>query len=101
MHLAGVSPAEKGKILSSVLRDHGDELPQAFTVVSPEMVRVRREPRAWGQVRLIKAPVAGVGQVAHAVRRVAGLALARDVEIADWRQPIFSSLLPAPAEAVA
>lgn len=44
IRLAGVSPAEQGKIVSSALRDHARELPGAFTLVTSEMVRIRREP---------------------------------------------------------
>jgi predicted nuclease of predicted toxin-antitoxin system len=41
MRLAGLSPATKAELVSSVVRDHGEELLHTFTVVTPGMVRVR------------------------------------------------------------
>jgi predicted nuclease of predicted toxin-antitoxin system len=44
MRLAGLSPAGKADLVSSVVRDHGGKLRHTFTVITPGMVRVR--PRA-------------------------------------------------------
>ena len=41
MRLAGLSPASKAEIVSSVIRDHGEQLMYTFTVVAPGMVRLR------------------------------------------------------------
>lgn len=42
LRLAGLSQIEKAKIVSSAIRDHSNELPQSFAVVSPGMVRIRK-----------------------------------------------------------
>jgi predicted nuclease of predicted toxin-antitoxin system len=44
MRLAGLSPARKAELVSSVVQDHAEKLLNTFTVVTPGMVRVR--PRA-------------------------------------------------------
>jgi predicted nuclease of predicted toxin-antitoxin system len=44
MRLAGLPSAGKAELISSVVRDHGEQLIHIFTVVTPDMVRVR--PRA-------------------------------------------------------
>jgi predicted nuclease of predicted toxin-antitoxin system len=41
MRLAGLSPARKAEVMSSVVRVHGERLIRAFTVVTPGMVRLR------------------------------------------------------------
>jgi predicted nuclease of predicted toxin-antitoxin system len=41
MRLAGLSPARKAEVVSSVVHDHGERLIHTFTVVTPGMVRVR------------------------------------------------------------
>jgi predicted nuclease of predicted toxin-antitoxin system len=41
MRLAGLSPATKAELVSSVVRDHGEQLVHTFTVVTPGIVRVR------------------------------------------------------------
>lgn len=41
MRLAGLSPASKAELVSSLVRDHGGQLMHAFTVITPGMVRVR------------------------------------------------------------
>jgi predicted nuclease of predicted toxin-antitoxin system len=41
IRLAGLSPATKAMLVSAVVREHATELSQAFTVVSPGMVRIR------------------------------------------------------------
>jgi predicted nuclease of predicted toxin-antitoxin system len=42
LRLAGLSPATKATMVSAVVREHGSELPEAFTMVSPGMLRIRR-----------------------------------------------------------
>jgi len=44
MRLAGLSPAGKADLVSSVVHDHGEKLINTFTVLTPGMVRIR--PRA-------------------------------------------------------
>ena len=41
IRLAGLSPTEKARIVASVITSRGADLPQAFTVIAPRMVRVR------------------------------------------------------------
>ncbi|MHC1741846.1 MAG: DUF5615 family PIN-like protein [Syntrophobacteraceae bacterium] len=41
MRLAGLSPASKAELVSSVVRAHGGLLMYTFTVVTPGMVRIR------------------------------------------------------------
>ena len=41
MRLAGLSPAGKAELVSSVIREHGEELMHTFTVIAPGMVRIR------------------------------------------------------------
>jgi predicted nuclease of predicted toxin-antitoxin system len=43
IRLAGLSARRKAWVVAEALREHGHEMPHAFTVVSPGMVRVRRE----------------------------------------------------------
>ena len=40
--LAGLSTNEKAEIISQVIAEHGDELLQAFSVVTEKAVRIRR-----------------------------------------------------------
>jgi len=42
LRLAGLSQIEKAKIVSSVIRDHSNQLSRSFTVVSAGMVRIRK-----------------------------------------------------------
>ena len=42
IRLAGLSPTEKARIVAPIIASRGAELPQAFTVITPKMVRVRR-----------------------------------------------------------
>ena len=42
IRLAGLLPAEKARIVASVITSRGTELPQAFTVIAPRAVRIRR-----------------------------------------------------------
>jgi len=42
IRLAGLLPAEKARIVASVITSRGTELPQAFTVIASRAVRIRR-----------------------------------------------------------
>lgn len=42
IRLAGLSPASKAEIVSSCFDSHSAELPRAFTVISPQAIRIRR-----------------------------------------------------------
>ena len=42
VRLAGLSPRTKAAIVSAAVRDRGREMPRAFTVVSPGLIRIRR-----------------------------------------------------------
>ena len=42
IRLAGIPAREKAALVSEVLRDHGGELEQAFTVLTPKTIRIRR-----------------------------------------------------------
>ena len=42
VRLAGLSPRTKAELVSMAVRHHGHEMPGAFTVVSPGLIRVRR-----------------------------------------------------------
>lgn len=44
IRLAGLLPETKAKIVSVVVRDREAELPGAFTVISPGIVRIRPRP---------------------------------------------------------
>ncbi len=41
LRLAGLSPEAKATVVSSTVREHGSELADAFSVLSPGMVRIR------------------------------------------------------------
>jgi predicted nuclease of predicted toxin-antitoxin system len=41
IRLAGLSPESKARVVSGVIRERGGEIPGAFTVISPGMVRIR------------------------------------------------------------
>ena len=41
MRLAGLSPASKAELVSSVIREHDEQIRNTFTVITPGMVRVR------------------------------------------------------------
>ena len=43
VRLAGLSTSRKATIVSDAIRMHGSEMPNAFTVISPGMVRIRRD----------------------------------------------------------
>jgi predicted nuclease of predicted toxin-antitoxin system len=42
IRLEGLDNATKAEVVSQAVRDNGADLPGAFTVVSPELVRLRR-----------------------------------------------------------
>ena len=44
IRLAGLSPEAKTRVVSGVIRERGGEIPGAFTVISPGMVRIRPSP---------------------------------------------------------
>lgn len=43
VRLFGLPPARKSEIVSAVIREHGTELPTAFTVIAPGLTRIRRQ----------------------------------------------------------
>lgn len=43
LRLAGLSQESKGEAVASVIRDHADELKQAFGVITPGMTRIRHK----------------------------------------------------------
>jgi predicted nuclease of predicted toxin-antitoxin system len=43
IRLPGLSPLLKASIVSDAIRLHGDDMLHAFTVISPGMVRIRRD----------------------------------------------------------
>lgn len=42
IRLAGLTPEKKADVVSAAVREHGDKMPGAFTVITPGIVRVRR-----------------------------------------------------------
>lgn len=42
LRLAGLSPEKKAAIVSTSLQIHGDEMAEAFTVISPANLRIRK-----------------------------------------------------------
>lgn len=45
VRLDGFSPAERAEIIARVVREHESELPGAFAVIKPRIVRIRPNPR--------------------------------------------------------
>ena len=43
VRLAGLSPKVKAKVVIGAIKDHAEELLQAFTVITPVTVRIRRK----------------------------------------------------------
>ena len=43
LRLAGLSQESKREAIASVIRDHADELQQAFAVITPGVVRIRHK----------------------------------------------------------
>ena len=44
IRLAGLSPQSKAELVAVAVRDHSDELPGAFSVLSRGMIRIRNQP---------------------------------------------------------
>ena len=44
IRLAGLSKESKADLVADALRGHSDELPGAFSVLSPGMIRIRNQP---------------------------------------------------------
>jgi predicted nuclease of predicted toxin-antitoxin system len=42
VRLAGLSPTHKAEIVATVVKEHAVELPRAFAVITPGVVRIRR-----------------------------------------------------------
>jgi len=42
IRLAGLLPETKGEIVSSLMRKHGKQIAHAFTVITPNAIRIRR-----------------------------------------------------------
>jgi predicted nuclease of predicted toxin-antitoxin system len=43
VRLAGLSPPAKARVVSKVIADRAPEMPNAFSVISPGMVRIRQK----------------------------------------------------------
>jgi len=43
LRLAGISPGHKAEVVASALAAHVDEIRQAFTVITPGTIRIRRQ----------------------------------------------------------
>ncbi|MFL6194245.1 MAG: DUF5615 family PIN-like protein [Thermoanaerobaculia bacterium] len=43
LRLAGLPPEKKAQIVTSTLSDHGKEMEQAFSVIAPGHLRIRRD----------------------------------------------------------
>jgi predicted nuclease of predicted toxin-antitoxin system len=41
LRLSGLASSEKAAILSEALSEHGNQMPTAFTVITPGLVRIR------------------------------------------------------------
>jgi predicted nuclease of predicted toxin-antitoxin system len=44
IRLAGLPPQSKAELVAIAVRDHSDELPGAFSVLSHGMIRIRNQP---------------------------------------------------------
>jgi predicted nuclease of predicted toxin-antitoxin system len=44
VRLSGLAPPRKARVVSEAIRAHGNEMANAFTVVTPGMVRIRHQP---------------------------------------------------------
>lgn len=44
IRLAGLPPQSKAEVVTAAVRDHSDELPGAFSVLSRGMIRIRNQP---------------------------------------------------------
>jgi len=43
IRLAGLSPQRKAEVVATAIQEHGDEMVQNFTVITPGAVRIRRQ----------------------------------------------------------
>ncbi|RKY04053.1 hypothetical protein DRP77_04875 [Candidatus Poribacteria bacterium] len=43
IRLAGLPPRRKAEIVAAAIREHADELIRNFTVITPSMIRIRRQ----------------------------------------------------------
>jgi predicted nuclease of predicted toxin-antitoxin system len=43
IRLAGLSPERKAQIVVDAIQKHGKDMPRAFTVISPNAIRIRHE----------------------------------------------------------
>lgn len=43
LRLAGLAPSTKAGIVSAIIQEHGNELSECFSVISPGMVRIRKK----------------------------------------------------------
>jgi predicted nuclease of predicted toxin-antitoxin system len=59
IRLSGISPGRKAEIVDTALAAHGDEMAQAFTVITPAAVRIRRRPVRSGKDDLTNPASAG------------------------------------------
>ena len=41
IRLAGISPTDKATLVANVIRDRSPDMPGAFTVITPKLVRIR------------------------------------------------------------
>ncbi|HVB61318.1 MAG TPA: DUF5615 family PIN-like protein [Ktedonobacteraceae bacterium] len=41
VRLPGLNPTERAEIIADVIREHGERLSSAFTVIAPRLVRIR------------------------------------------------------------
>ena len=44
IRLAGLSHQAKAELVAAMVRDHSTEMPGAFSVLSPGMIRIRNQP---------------------------------------------------------
>ncbi|MEW5707095.1 MAG: hypothetical protein AB1743_09935 [Actinomycetota bacterium] len=43
--MAGLTPENKAKLIASAINKHALELPRAFSVITPKIIRIRPQPR--------------------------------------------------------
>lgn len=43
LRLAGLTSIKKAEIVTQIIKEHGDKIPQMFTVISPGLIRIRRQ----------------------------------------------------------
>jgi predicted nuclease of predicted toxin-antitoxin system len=47
VRLEGFTPLERAEVIARVVREHGEYLLKAFTVIKPRLVRIRPNPNTW------------------------------------------------------